>query len=159
MMDTRTLLNRLEACVQEEIRAQERMLGLLARQERAIVENRAGALEEATQAVEREILSSVGRGARREAVIEGLARAFGVPAAAMTLSSIAERAGSSGESLLRLRAELRACTAKVARQNRRVASLTRVHRRLVQDVLTALFQDEVAAASLTACGTLVDAEA
>jgi hypothetical protein len=158
-MNMQSLLNRLEACVQEEIQARERTHELLVRQERAILDNRSQELAEATREIERELLCGVMRGARRAAVLAALEKHWGVPASAMTLGSIAERAGPGAERLLRLRADLRERSARVARQNRRVAALTRLHRRLIQDVLGALFQEESGAAPLAAAGTLVDAEA
>lgn len=158
-MNQRTLTNRLEACVQEELQARERTLVLLGRQERAILENRSTDLAAATTALERELLAGVERSARRDQVLRSLGTLWGVPVSAMTLSSIAERLGQDGSGLRRLRDALRERTAEVVRRNRRIAALTRVHRRLVQDVLGLLFLEEAQAAPLKSAGTLVDAEA
>ena len=159
MMDVRSLLNRLEAWAQEEIQARGRMLHWLEGQERALQAVDPKALEEATRGVEREIQCDVDRGTRRDALLGQIAAHWNVPVSAMTLGSIAERAGPGAGRLLKLRAELRDKTAHVVRQNRRVAALTRLHHRLVQDVVQVLFQEEAEAAPLAQPGTLVDAEA
>jgi len=169
-MDVRSLLNRLEAWARDELAACERTHELLTAQERAIVAGRPEQLERATRELEAAILREPERGRRRDAVVAGLAAAWGVPARAMTLGSIAERAaanGGDGRRLARLRDELRAATGRVLRQNRRVAALGTAHRRLVQDVIQTLFRVDPRAASgspsgaspLAASGTLLDAEA
>jgi hypothetical protein len=128
-------------------------------QERAIVAHRPAELERATRGLEAGLLGEAERGKRRASVIALLAAAWGVPARAMTLGSIAERAGDDGRRLVRLRDELRAATGRVLRQNRRVAALTASHRRLVQDVIRAIFRADPRATPLQASGTLLDAEA
>lgn len=161
-MDVRSLLNRLEAWAREEIAACERAHELLAAQEQAIVANRPGELDRATRELEALLLREPERGRRRDAVIAGLAAAWGVPARAMTLGSIAERAAAGGadcKRLARLRDELREATGRVLRRNRRVAALTASHRRLVQDVIQTLFRTDPRMSPLGAAGTLVDAEA
>jgi hypothetical protein len=168
-MDVRSLLNRLEAWARDELAACERTNELLTAQERAIVANRPQELERATRELEAAILREPERGRRRNAVIAGLAAAWGVPARAMTLGSIAERVAASGGDagrLARLRDELRAATGRVLRQNRRVAALGAAHRRLVQDVIQTLFRGDAGTASgaspgspLSVSGTLLDAEA
>lgn len=158
-MNLRTLTNKLQACIQEELQARERTLELLTRQERAILDNRSEDLAQATSKLERELVGGVERGARRDEIFRALARLWSVPVNAMTLSSIIERLGSGAGGLSRLRDELRDQTARVVRANRRIAALTRLHRRLVQDVLGALFQEEVDAMPLAGAGTLIDAEA
>jgi hypothetical protein len=150
-MTQQSLINRLEAYLQEELQARERSLVFLKQQEEAIAE--------ATHALERELLSNVARSSRRDEVFQGLGRLWNVPASAMTLTSIAERMGVGSDRLRSLRDRLRNRTADVVRQNRRIAALTRVHRQLVQDVLGVLFQEEVEAQPLSAAGTLIDAEA
>lgn len=164
-MDVRSLLNRLEAWARDEIAACERSHELLVAQERAIVAGRPADLERATRELEAALLREPERGRRRDAIIAALAAAWGVPARAMTLGSIAERAnaggasGSDGRRLSRLRDELRAATGRVLRQNRRVAALSAAHRRLVQDVIQTLFRSDPRATPFATAGTLVDAEA
>jgi len=158
-MTQQSLINRLEACIQEELQARERTLDLLTQQEEAIVGNRSEKLAEATRVLERELLSNVDRSARRDEVFRCLGRLWGVPQSALTLSSIAERVGPGSERIRGLRDKLRDRTAEVVRRNRRIAALTRLHRQLVQDVLGVLFQEAAQAAPLSGAGTLIDAEA
>jgi hypothetical protein len=73
---------------------------------------------------------------------------------ALTLGSIAERAGPSGGRIEELRDRLRLLGTEALRRNRRVARLVHVHQSIVQETLTALVGSRD---SLAETGALFDA--
>ncbi len=158
MIGQQSLVNSLVAYVQEETGARKRTLAIVERQEQAIVACDAQALSDATLELERELETQVERTKRRQRIFAAFAQLWHVPADALTLSSIAERAGNGAQALLTLRNELRAATAELARKNRRLAALATLHRRVVRDLIGLLAGDE-RITPLAAAGTLVDAEA
>lgn len=158
MNDLNTNLRQLEACVQEEHGAQARVLERLKLQATALQGGDQDEIATATRALEGELVGLAARAERRNALMRRLAGLWGVSARALTLSSIAERAGAEGARLVRMRAGLRRVTADVARQSRRNAQTAKLHQRtwnrLFEDVL-----DELVGSDASARGRLVDAEA
>jgi hypothetical protein len=134
-MEARQLLIHTEAWVQEEIVAQKRLSSLLADQERAIVTGDTPDLTETSQAIERELAGSVPRDRRRRELVDGFARVWGIPAGAMSLSSIAERLGNEARRLVTLRRELRGVVADVLRRGRRISAMAQHHQGLLRDVM------------------------
>ena len=158
MITQQSLLNSLEAYVQEETGARKRTLAIVERQERAIVACSADELTAATRALEVELETQIERSKRRQRMFNAFAQLWRVPVDALTLSSIAERCGGAAQNLLALRKELRDATAELARKNRRLSALATLHRRVVHDLIGLLVDDE-SATPLATAGTLVDAEA
>lgn len=157
-MNAAAALKHLEVALREELDGKRRALELLARQEAAIAANEPAALEEALKGVEREVQLEARRAARRRQLVAALAEAWRVPADALTLGSIVERAGRDAGRLATLRVELRDAVASVKRRNRRLAALVGMQRRLTRDVMKCVLEDEDGAA-LHSAGTLVNAEA
>ena len=158
MKSERSLLNHLVVCVEEDLAAHRRYVGLLARQEEVIIQNDAGGLLEATDALEVELRSAPIRTANRERILSRLARIWRVHRGSITLASAADRAGEGGDRLRALRQDLRTATAEVAQANRRLAALSTLHRSIVRGVIDTLLGDE-GSSPVLAAGTLVDAEA
>ena len=158
MNDPRALVRQLEACVQEELGAQKRVLDLLNRQEAALREGAPRAIDAATRAMQGELASLAARTERRNLLVRRLATVWSVDKGALTLASIAARSGKDGERLMRMRADLRLASARVARQTRRNAQTANLHQRtwngILEDVLDALTGDDA-----PSDGRLVDAEA
>lgn len=149
--------NRLEAILREELAGQADLLALLRRQEAAVVARTSGELSEVTGCLEAALHDCATRRARREGVLRKLAEQLGVAPSALTLRSLAERLGADGQRLTALRDELRDVTSRVVRQNRRVAAVLGLHRRINQEVLQ-LFLAEDDSNPLDRAGALVDAE-
>ena len=152
------LLRQLEAYVQEEIGAQGRTLALLGAQEDALRSRDPHKITSSTQQLERELSSAPRRAQRRQELLAAFARAWDLAPCTLTLSSVVDRAGEEGERLARQRNELRAVTANVARQSRRVAAIARYHESFATDVLQVLIAVD-GGAPFEAGGVLVDAEA
>lgn len=158
MMDERALLNALEACLQEEVVATRRVSDSIVAQEESIKVGEPERLEEVTKELEKELQGNLQRSLRRSTILEGLARVWNVPASAMTLSSIGERAGNGAGRMSLLRDQLRKAISEVVRANRRVAALTSLRRQVASDVLQALVgSGEIN--PMRASGSLVNAEA
>ncbi len=136
--DVQPLLGRLEASVQEEIEAQRRLRALLADEARALRGSDLAELRAALERIGAEIDRRVARDARRKPLLAALARAFGVGRDTLTLGSIAERAGERGTRLARLREELRAAHADADAAARRAATLVRINRAALRDVVALL---------------------
>lgn len=153
-------LGRLAAWIDEEVEARRALLGLLERQERAVLEPRPAELEVATAAVAGALDRQGASSARRRELFASLASAWRVSPQALTLASIAERATAPGlrERIDAGRGALREVGLEVAGRNRRIAALVRARRRLVGE-LVGLFVHGVEGASPIAAGTLVDARA
>lgn len=158
MKELQILVRHLEAHLQDELAAQERTLALLDAEEQALRGRDPHLVLERTTALERELATGVGRARRREELLARLGALWRVPAATLTLSSIAERAGAEGERIRRLRGELRERVAKVVKLARRVATLARTHQRFFSDVLQSLFA-AIGAGDVRQNGSLLDAEA
>ena len=149
--------NRLEGLLRREASGQASLLELLRRQEAAVIGRTPETLAEVTERIEQELASAAARRLEREPVMQKLAVLLGVAPSALTLGSLIERLGVDGERLQPLREELRNTASKVVRQNRRVAALVGLHRRLNQEVLEHLLaQDD--ANPFERSGALVDAE-
>lgn len=157
MTNPQSLLHGLEAYVQDEIGARQRMLDIVGRQEAAVLHGQAGDLEQATRELQLELAAQVHRSSRRQKILAGFGALWHVDPAVLSLSSIAQRVGPGAERLLALRHELRDATAAVAKRNRRLAALTTLYRRVLGDVIETLVSGD-ATAPLANTGTLVNAE-
>ena len=151
-----SLLNRLSANLREEEAGQVAIIACLADQRSAIDSGRGDRVEDATRAIRESSAAASRRATQRARVLQALSKAWHVPADALTLRSIAERAGGNGRSLLELRDRVRVGAATVQQECRRIVSLARVHRGVVQEVLGALLGEENL--QTNAPGALVDAE-
>jgi len=135
---------RLEAWLQEELAAQERMVELLERQEQAIRNSDDPGLKAAGKDLDLELTSQPRRAARRGVLLAELANAMGIAPTALTLSHVADHAEANGINPTRLRTlreEIRSAAANVLRRGRRVASLARYHQGLLSELMGVLFED------------------
>jgi hypothetical protein len=153
-----SLINGLEAWLQEELRARRGLFDLLDAQESAVKRAHGEDLERATAAIDAELQAQARRDVRRIKLFEGLAAQWGVAHEALTIASIAERAGTCGARITALRDELAEVAGRVAKKNRRVAALLNAHQRIIGDLLGALIAIQGGDAKATT-GALVDAEA
>jgi hypothetical protein len=149
--------NRLEANLREELAAQVELLELLRRQEAAVVARTPDELVEVTSRIESALSAAAARRLRREPILRKVAELVQAAPSALTLRSIAERLGDEGVRLRGLREELREATSRVVRQNRRVAAVVGLHRRLNQEVLELVLAEEDSN-PFERTGALVDAE-
>jgi hypothetical protein len=137
-MIAQKFFNALEAWLVEEVAGKERLVRELERQETALVRGTADEITHATKAIENEITQEIERSRRREVIFSRLGAHWNVAPGALTLGSIAERAGPSGARIDELRDRLRLLASEAQRRNRRVARLVHVHQSIVQETLTAL---------------------
>lgn len=137
-MIAQKFVNALEAWLVEEVAGKERLVRELERQEQALVRGTAEEVTNVTRVIETEITQEIERSRRREVIFARLGVHWNIAPAALTLGSIAERAGESGSRIEVLRNRLRGLTAESLRLNRRVARLVNVHQGIVQETLTAL---------------------
>ena len=156
-MDFGSLRNHLLGWARDEVAGQRRLLATLELQEEATIAHDVGRVDEHTAAIQAELGRAPGRAERRETLVQALAAHWNVPASVLTLTSIAERLGPEGESLLQVRSDLRDIAARVARQGRRLGRLLSVHRQLARETIEILLTDEQGN-PLHDEGTLVDAE-
>lgn len=137
-MIAQKFFNALEAWLVEEVAGKERLVRELERQETALVRGTAEEIMSATKAIENEITQEIERSRRREVIFARLGAHWNIAPGALTLGSIAERAGQSGGRIEELRDQLRLLATEAVRRNRRVARLVHVHQSIVQETLTAL---------------------
>ncbi len=160
MSHANTLINHLEANAREELAAQDRFMTLLDEQERAIVSGRAEGVVQSSKSIEAESAQAARRAASRQQILKGISNAWQVPVTAMTLGSIAERAGAHGQRLADLRSELRSKTSDVIRKNRQVSAVARLHHHVIREVIGTIFSDDGSGfLDENASGNLIDAEA
>lgn len=153
-MIAQKFINALEAWLLEEVASKERLVVGLERQENALVKGTAAEIGNATLAIESEINQEIDRSRRREVIFARLGAHWNVAPVALTLGSIAERAGQSGGRIEELRNRLRLLASEALRRNRRIARLVHVHQSVVQETLTALVGTQGA---MTETGALFDA--
>lgn len=139
MIPIQTLLNSLQAWAQEELAGQRRMLAVIVRQEASICANDPDALAEATRTLEPELAAQAERVEKRRRLFVVLAAHLGADPEALTLGSILERCGPQ-PGLEALRGDLRRSTVELLRRNRHFAALAGAHRRLVEELVSALLQ-------------------
>ena len=161
MSKVASLINRLEANARDELAGQDRMLRLLEEQERAIVSGKSKAVIESTEAIETETQSGARRASARAKILRSLAAEWRIPADAMTMASIVERAGGQADRLIELRTALRTRAAQVLKKNRKLAALANMHRKVMQEVIDAVLASELDGEEVAVgtSGTLIDAEA
>lgn len=152
-----SLLNRLAANLREEEAGQVALLGDLQAQREAIDSGRGDRLEAVTETIQSSSSAASRRAMQRSRILKSLSQVWHVPADALTLRSIAERAGGNGRQLLGLRDTLKEQAAQVQKECRQVMALARIHRGVVQDVLGALLGEEDLQTGSP--GALLDAEA
>lgn len=157
MIPLQSLVNALQAWAQEELAGQRRILELVARQEQALCANDTHALLEATQALEPELKTQSERAERRRRLFAKLAAHWHVDAEALSIGSILERCGGHA-GLAHLREELRRSSSELVRRNRRFAALAGAQRRLIEELVAGLLQQDDPRA-LHEGGTLVNQRA
>ncbi len=160
-MKVQALLIRLEAWLQSELAAQERLLPLVEAQEKAIRAADDAGLARASAALEQELASQPARGRARAELCAALAAAWGVATRSLTLGSIVARAAESGLDAARLqvkREELKAAVARVAERGRRVATLARHHQHLLSELVAALLTGSGGVGGTYQDARLVDAK-
>ena len=136
-MDLFSELLQLEAWATEELAAQRELSQALARQEDAIRTGSTEGLIEASAGVQDAVRGQAQRERRRVAGLRALARRFGVAAETLTLKSISERAQAAGYDCSRLdraRANIREAAADALKRGRRIATIARHHRSLLDDL-------------------------
>ncbi len=158
MISVQSLVNGLEAWVQEELLARRRFLAVLDEQEAAVKKADGPALERSIAAIETELEAQVRRDEKRARLFDALGAHWGVSGKALTLTSICERAGSTAARLPALRDELGASSERITRKNRRVSALLNAHQKVIEELLQALVAIQGGNAG-TNTGALVDAEA
>jgi len=158
MISVQSLVNSLEAWVQEELLARRKFLTLLDEQETAVKKANGGALERSIAAIESELEAQVRRDEKRAKLFDALGAHWGVAGGALTLTSIAERAGDAGRRIPQLRDELATASERITRKNRRVSALLNAHQKVITELLQALVAIQGGRAESTT-GALVDAEA
>lgn len=151
-------LAQLEAWVQEETGAQRRLGRLLDEEERALLSGTPGELDVALRAIEEEMRGSEPRAARRHELLADVARDFGLAPSAPTVRSVAERLGSRGERLGRLRGELAEAARSASRSARRVGVLARWQQAATRKVLDGV-NALITGGGERSAGGIVDAEA
>lgn len=157
MKNQQSLINALEAWAQEELAGQRRVIATLQRQEDALVANRSGDLLNACQDMDKELRGQSDRNTRRERLFKDFGALFGADHRALSMSSILERTGTPPR-LANIREELRKSTAQLVRKNRRFAALAGAQRKLIEELMAALLEQEDPKA-LGQGGTLINAEA
>ncbi len=158
MISVQSLVNGLEAWVQEELLARRRFLALLEEQETAVKRADGPGLQSSITAIETELEAQVRRDEKRARLFDALGQHWGVSGKALTLTSICERAGSSAARPPQLRAELGAASERITRKNRRVSALLNAHQKVIEELLQALVAIQGGDAGAST-GALVDAEA
>lgn len=160
MKNTDTLLNHLEANLRDELAAQQSFMDLLEKQERAIVDGKTETVASISEELQAVSSNAARRAGTRQQILKAISTTWSVPISAMTLGSIAERAGVRGSRLTQLRGELRDKASQVIRKNRRVAAVARLHHQVVREVIDTIFTEESGSPMQDeAAGNLIDAEA
>jgi hypothetical protein len=154
--DAKSYIHRMEAWAQEESAAQQRLLDVLATQERAAESNDTEALIESTRRLERELSAEPHRARKREELRQGLGRVWKVAPRTLTLRSIAERAGTEGARLRRAADELEQRVHAVQQAGRRLSAVASLRRSILADLIRCLAGDGSAE---RADGNLVHVEA
>ncbi len=157
-MNIRSIINRLEANLREEIEAKREALLVIKSQEEAVTKSDADAFDEAHGRSIVLIEAEARRAAKRTNLMGNLAREWQVADDALTLGSVAVRLAADGTRLCELRLELREVVALVIKRNRRLSALIGMHRRLNRDILTVVLGTEEGA-DPASIGSLVNAQA
>lgn len=157
-MNEKTLRNRLEAALLEEIEARRRTLALVEREETAIRENDREALDTALAELEVELSRGVERGARLEGLRKSFAALWGIDHEVLTLSSIAERLGEREGRIGELRRELRSAVSELLRRNRVLGVVVKLQRRVLHEVVETVLEPE-GESPFRGAGNLISAEA
>lgn len=150
------LLKRIEAWVQEELGAKQRLLTALAEQEAALNAADPDVLATATAVVAQQVQAEQPRGAQLALLLDELGSHWQVDPVGLTLGGISERAGAQVPNLPKLRAQLRAACEEATRIGRRIALIAGTQREVLAEVLGWIAGDGETGPS---SGRLVDAEA
>ena len=151
-------VQQLEAYLQEECSAQQRVEACLARQAEILLRGSPTDVVASARELEAELATAGKRSARRQLILRRLGAAWRVSGRSLTVSSIAERLGPAGARVALLRAELRQTLARVMRQGRRVAAQARYQHKLIGELVQGVLVEHCGADG-TQSGGLVDAEA
>jgi hypothetical protein len=152
-----TALTRFESHLQEECSAQRDLLVSLGGLEQVLARADAPAIAASALGFDALARQGAGRAERRGALLAELGRCFGVAGKALSLGSIAERAGARGPRLAELRAELAQLALEVDRVQRRVSILARGQEHALGEALQELVGG--AHENQVRRGALIDAEA
>ena len=151
------LVNRLVVAIREEIASHRQVLALLRTQEGAIRQPAGDSFRGATRDLEVELKRCAQRSSLRERAVVALATEFGVASSAATGGSLAERLGSDGDLLRAERSALIEVAKEVGQQNRRMATLVRLHRQVTRELIQVVLGPEDGG-DVHAGGSLIDAE-
>ncbi len=165
-MKIQALVNQTESWAQQELNAQKDLLELLEAQERAIAAGSAEGITSSGEGIQAQLRTGPARERCRLELMRRFARAWGVAAETLTLTSIADRADAeevATSGLRQLREELRSVGALVLRRGRRIAAMARYHQGLLAEIMGLLLDDPTGNALLSGGrgegGALVNQEA
>lgn len=136
-MTLTTLVIHTEAWLQEELGAQRALLAALERVEGAARGATGAELEQRGRELEQLLAPAGPRSARRDLLLSRLATGLGARAGELTLTQLSARLSGAGLDTSRLdglRAELRTAAAAVLRAGRRLATLARYHRGVLEEL-------------------------
>ena len=151
-------VQQLEAYLQEECSAQQRVEACLKKQADVLVRGTPVDVVESARELDEELATAGKRSARRQLILRRLGAAWRVSARSLTMTSIIDRLGPAGERVRLLRTELRRALASVQREGRRVAAQARYQHRLIGDLVQGVLVEHCGTDG-SQSGGLVDAEA
>lgn len=154
-MTLATMTIHTEAWLQEELGAQQALLAGLARVEDAARTGSGADLQQRGAELQTLLARSGAREARRQHLLEKLARAMKLEVEEVTLTKLIARlaaAGIDAQRLERSRAELREAVQAVGATSRRLAAMAQYHRGVLEELCQALV-----AGAPRGAGHLVDA--
>ncbi len=152
------LWNHLSAWIREELAAQDIRLASLDELGDAMSKREPVLVEALLKKVQTQDVTSRSRETKRKAIFEALGKHWQINSKVLTLRSIAERIGPSGEELMQMRNELAEKAKGVSEAARMVSATAHMHRSVILDVLNVLF-DGKGGDPLEEQGRLLDAEA
>lgn len=152
------LWNHLCAWIRDEIAAQECRLASLEELRASMSQRDPSVLEGILERVQEQDKTSRSRDSRRKLIFEGLGKHWQLSASMLTLRSIAERMGDEGAELMEMREQLTNKLKEVALASRAVSATAHMHRSVILDVLSVLFEGH-GGDPMNEQGRLLDAEA
>ncbi|MBL4769819.1 MAG: hypothetical protein JKY61_01420 [Planctomycetes bacterium] len=150
--------NHLSAWIREETAAQEARLEVLEELRNSMSQRDPKVAEGILERLQNQDKTGIGRENRRQAIFASLGKHWQISASMLTLRSIAERMGDEGSELMELRNQLVEVVKKVTVGGRMVSATAHMHRSVILDVLSVLF-DGHHGDPLEEQGRLLDAEA
>lgn len=157
-MNLQSIVNHLEACLEQEISAKQQSIEWIESMENAIKNNDSETFE--AIALDGTKLCRVEDQAakRRKSLMGELAQVWNVHAEALTLGSVVRRLAGQGERLDTLRKELRQAVATVIKRQRRLSALIGLHQRINADIMQLMLGCD-SHEEVNRGGALVNAEA